>query len=93
MAVDMFLKLGDINGESKSAYGVDPVGDLLVYSYGDDADGAHADAVPQDSFSINFARIELEPLGESPDGIGAEADAAADLSGGMVWSIETGDFG
>ena len=93
MAVDAFFKLEGLKGESKSAYSVDPVGDLLVYSYGDDADGAHADIVPQDSFSINFARIELEPLGESPDGIGAEADAAADHSGGMVWSIETGDFG
>ena len=67
------------------------MGDLLVFSYGDDADGARTDAVPQDSFSINFARIELEPLDESPDGIGAEA--ATDHSGGMVWSIETGDFG
>ena len=94
MAVDMFLKLGDINGESKDGYlRTDPVGDLLVFSFGDDAEGGRADVDAQGSPAVNLTGAGLEPLGESSDDIRSEADDATELFGGMVWSVDTDDFG
>lgn len=94
MAVDMFLKLGDINGESKdSRSSGDPVGDLLVFSFGDDAEGGRADAVQQGLSEINLAGVGFEALGDSSNDIRSEADAASELFGGTAWSVGMDDLG